>query len=48
MNPAVHVAVERLAADELRSANAQIEVLIREALTRRGIKLDDKPPPEES
>ena len=34
--PAVHAAVERLAAGELRSANAQIEVLLREALEARG------------
>ncbi len=37
LDPAVHAAVERLAAAELRSANAQIEVLLREALKRRGI-----------
>lgn len=39
LDPAVHAAVERLAATELRSANAQIEVLLREALKRRGIEL---------
>jgi hypothetical protein len=32
-------AVERLAGAELRSVNAQLEVLVREALTRRGIPL---------
>ncbi|QUL37099.1 toxin-antitoxin system HicB family antitoxin [Erythrobacter sp. JK5] len=37
LDPAVHAAVERLAGAELRSANAQIEVLLREALERRGI-----------
>lgn len=37
LDPAVHAAVERLAASELRSANAQIEVLLREALAKRGI-----------
>jgi hypothetical protein len=36
LDPAVHAAVERLAAGELRSANAQIEVLLREALEARG------------
>ena len=36
LDPAVHAAVERLAADELRSANAQIEMLLREALKKRG------------
>jgi len=38
--PDVMDAVERLAAAELRSTNAQLEVLIREALGKRGIKLD--------
>ena len=37
LDPAVHAAVERLAADELRSANAQIEMLLREALKARGL-----------
>jgi hypothetical protein len=36
VSPAVIEAVERLAAAELRSVNAQIEVLLREALARRG------------
>ena len=40
--PEVLAAVERLAASELRSANAQMEVLVREALKRRGI--DVRPP----
>lgn len=33
----VMTAVERLAAAELRSVNAQVEILLREALARRGI-----------
>ncbi len=37
LDPALHDAVERLAARELRSVNAEMEVLIREALKRRGI-----------
>ncbi|MEC7953891.1 MAG: toxin-antitoxin system HicB family antitoxin [Pseudomonadota bacterium] len=37
LDPAVHAAVERLAAAELRSANAQIEMLLREALEKRDI-----------
>ncbi len=37
LDPALHDAVERLAAGELRSVNAEIEVLLREALKRRGI-----------
>lgn len=36
VQPEVLAAVERLAAAELRSANAQVEVLLREALARRG------------
>jgi hypothetical protein len=39
VNPSVLAAVERLAASELRSSNAQIEVLLREALAKRGIKI---------
>ncbi len=44
LDPAVHAAVERLASAELRSANAQIEMLLREALERRGISLASRPP----
>ena len=36
VRPEVLEAVERLAAVELRSVNAQLEVLLREALARRG------------
>jgi hypothetical protein len=36
MTPEVLEAVERLAAADLRSVNAEIEVLLREALKRRG------------
>lgn len=39
LDPAVHAAIERLAAAELRSANAEIEILLREALKRRGIEV---------
>ena len=35
INPQVMAAVERLAAAELRSVNAQVEVLVREALAVR-------------
>jgi hypothetical protein len=45
LDPAVHAAVERLAGAELRSANAQIEVLLREALRARGVTVDKTPPP---
>ena len=37
LDPAVHAAIARLAGAELRSANAEIEVLLREALKARGI-----------
>lgn len=37
VDPALWEAVERLAAQELRSANAQVEYLLREALARRGL-----------
>lgn len=36
LDPAVHDALARWAADELRSTNAQIEYLLREALARAG------------
>ena len=41
----VMAAVERLAAAELRSVNAQLECLLREALARRGISPSEDPPP---
>jgi len=37
IDPAVWAEVERLAAAELRSVNAQVEYLLREALRQRGI-----------
>jgi len=42
--PEVWDELNRLAKDELRSVNAQIEYLIREALRRRQ-RWDNKPPP---
>ncbi len=39
VRPEVLAAVERLASAELRSTNAQVEVLLREALARRGVAL---------
>jgi hypothetical protein len=55
IDPAVWAEVERLAAQELRSVNAQVEYLLREALARRGRRPasppapagdgDDEPPP---
>lgn len=39
LDPALHAALERAAAADFRSVNAEIEVLLREALARRGIAL---------
>ena len=39
VDPALWAAVERLAASDLRSVNAEVECLLREALKSRGIKL---------
>lgn len=36
LDPAVHAALQQWAADELRSVNAQIEVVLRDGLTRAG------------
>jgi hypothetical protein len=38
IDPAVWIEIERLAQRELRSVNAQIEYLLRDALSRRGIR----------
>ena len=46
LDPAVHAAIERLAASELRSANAQIEMLLREALAKRGLEVPVSKPPK--
>ena len=37
LDPALHDAVRRMADAELRSVNAEIEMLLREALARRGV-----------
>lgn len=44
LDPAVYAAVERLASAELRSANAEIEILLREALKARGVTAKPSPP----
>ena len=41
LDPALHAAIERSASTDLRSVNAQVECLLREALARRGVKLAD-------
>jgi hypothetical protein len=43
IDPALWDELQRLAAQDLRSVNAEIEFLLREALSRRGIK--PKAPP---
>jgi hypothetical protein len=42
LDPALHDAIARLANSDLRSVNAEIEFLLREALRARGVKLDVK------
>ena len=44
IEPSLWNALERSAAGDFRSVNAQVEVLLREALARRGVKVA---PPEE-
>jgi hypothetical protein len=44
VDPALWAAVERAAACDLRSVNAQVECLLREALKARGITLGDPEP----
>ena len=39
LDPALYATVERLAAQELRSVNAELEMLLREALAGRGIRI---------
>ncbi|KQM97320.1 hypothetical protein ASE85_15370 [Sphingobium sp. Leaf26] len=54
LDPALYEALERGAAAEFRSVNAQVEMLLREGLRRRGVKLAEpdkrrrgRPPKEE-
>ena len=44
VDPALWAAIERLAATELRSVNAQVECLLREAMKERGVKLSAPSP----
>ncbi|MGH9700317.1 MAG: hypothetical protein ACRD5R_06985 [Candidatus Acidiferrales bacterium] len=49
LDPATYVALERWAADELRSLNAQIEYLLRKALRESGrIRRPDSEAPLDS
>ena len=45
LDPALFNALERAAASDFRSVNAEIEVLLREALARRGVKVAPAEPP---
>ena len=44
IDPTLWAAVERAATSNLRSANAEVECLLREALQKRGIWLDPPQP----
>ncbi|KPF59944.1 hypothetical protein D621_03220 [beta proteobacterium AAP51] len=44
IDPEVWAEVEKLAAQELRSVNAQVEYLLREALAKRGRRVAPAPP----
>ena len=51
IDPAVWAELERLAQSELRSVNAEIEFLLRDALSRRGMgpgREPDRTPPAET
>jgi hypothetical protein len=45
LDPALFAALERAAAADLRSVNAEIECLLREALGRRGVKVKESEAP---
>lgn len=40
IDPQLWVALEKLAASELRSVNGQIEFILRDALSKRGVSID--------
>jgi hypothetical protein len=42
LDPALHDAIARLANADLRSVNAEIECLLREAMKARGVKIEKK------
>ncbi len=44
LDPALYQALERAAAADFRSVNAEVEVLLREALARRGVKMEAAEP----
>lgn len=48
LTPALHAAIERMAAADLRSVNGEIEYLLREALKARGVKAAEEPTTNEA
>ena len=44
VDPALWAAIERCAAADLRSVNAEVECLLREAMKQRGVKLETPKP----
>lgn len=44
LDPALYAALERAAAADFRSVNAEVECLLREALAKRGVKLAPSEP----
>ena len=46
LDRALFAALERAATADLRSVNAEVECLLREALGRRGVKVAVTPPPK--
>lgn len=47
IDPAVLAAMQSWAERELRSLNGQIEFVLRQALAKTGVKLDEKKPDED-
>jgi hypothetical protein len=45
IDPALHAALQRWADDEFRSLNAQIEFLLKKAVTARGVKVPEEEKP---
>jgi len=48
LDPGLYAALARLANADLRSVNAQIEFLLREALKARGVRLEARAEDDES
>ena len=48
LDPALYAAIERAAAGDLRSVNAEVECLLREALSQETLRLNEAAPVTES